>query len=179
MFKSRTARTITFDTMGSVERSSARDGLTSREGAVMDLLEDPVEFAQNMHRTLYSSSDLQELLSPDAPKRVDEIKSGMWEALGTAMERKNFDVAKEIHFTLESTINAAQGEAEEYGIAKGAIMEQLRQGLLELARLRFEDGTYTIDRMASDLEDAEGLLSGKLKPDSHISGESKERQDAA
>lgn len=31
---------------------------------------------------------------------------------------------------------------------------------------------------ASDLEDAEGLLSGKLKPHPHISGESKERQAA-
>jgi hypothetical protein len=131
-----------------VERPIARAGMREDESRAAALVEDAVEFAQNIGRVL-ESGDLQGILMTDMPVVPEQHLHELQAMLREAIERRDWDAARKIGDTLDDETTSSLHDAREYGIALGTVLEQLRGGLLEIVRLR-NAGMTRHDRSVAD-----------------------------
>lgn len=122
------------DIMNPVERPKTRYGMLPDEAKTHRLLSDPIEFSQNIARELYGT-DLDGVFSEDMPKQLDDLRTEFEYMVDQAIERHDKLAAKDVFNRYTEFITYAIGEAHEYGIAIGAIMEQLRTGVAGVADL--------------------------------------------
>ena len=107
-----------------VERPAARHNQTIREAATYRLLADPVEFSQNMARVLITGL-LDDVLMQDAPKQVEDLQDEFSYIMDQAVARKELVAIEEVWMRYAEFVTYALCEAREYGVAMGAVMEQL------------------------------------------------------
>lgn len=138
------------DIMGRVERPIARAGLRDDESRAMDILEDPIEFAQNIARTL-EGGELQGVLINALPVTEDKQLRELQGLLEEVIQQRDWEAVTRISNKLNDKTNAAADAAHEYGVALGAVMEQLRTGLLDVVRLRNAGETEYQRRAAEDI----------------------------
>jgi len=112
-----------------VERPAARYNQTIREAATHRLLADPIEFSQNMARVLITGL-LDDVLMQDAPRQVEDLQNEFGYIMEQAVARKDLVAIEEVWMRYVEFVTYALGEAREYGVAMGAVMEQLRLGLV-------------------------------------------------
>ena len=111
-----------------VERNPARYNQTIREAATHRLLADPIEFSQNMARILITGL-LDDVLMQDAPKQVEDLQDEFSYIMDQAIASKDCVAIEEVWTRYVEFVTYALCEAREYGIAMGAVVEQLRVGL--------------------------------------------------
>ena len=117
-----------------VERNPARYNQTIKEAATHRLLADPIEFSQNMARVLITGL-LDDVLMQDAPKQVGDLEGEFSHIMDQAMATKDQMAIEEVWVKYTEFMTYALCEAREYGVAMGAVMEQLRLGLVGVVDL--------------------------------------------
>ncbi len=118
MFKNVGSRTMRQDTPGTVERPPARYNMTVEEAEAIQLLHDPIEFAQNIGRVL-EQGELSDVLMVDVPKQVDDARRRFETLLELAVERGDTAVIQKALGEYIDFVTGALAEAREYGIAFG------------------------------------------------------------
>ncbi len=118
-----------------VERNPARYNQTIREASTHRLLADPIEFSQNMARVLITGL-LDDVLMQDAPKQVEDLQDELSYIMDQAVARKDLVAIEEVWMRYNEFVTYALCEAREYGVAMGAVMEQLRLTLPEARQHR-------------------------------------------
>lgn len=159
MFKHVDDRAMDNDIPAMVERPICRDGLREDESRALALIEDPIEFSQNVARDLWSMHDLQGLLIEDLPSAPRRNLYALKAMLREAIARRDWTATEKISDMLDDEVTASLTTAREYGIAFGAVLEQLRGGLLDLARLHNAGATSNDQRVANDIAALRKLLS--------------------
>ncbi len=134
-----------------VERNSARYNQTIREAATHRLLADPIEFSQNMARIL-TTGILDDVLIQDTPRQIDDIRSEFEYLMDQALRQKDLAAAEDVFQEYVSFVTYAEGDAREYGIALGAVMEHLRVGLGHVVDLRNRGLTHADAMAHNDLQ---------------------------
>ncbi len=137
-----TSRTMRQDIPGTVERPPARHNMTIEEAETLRLLHDPIDFAQNIGRVL-EQGELQAVLMADVPTQVEEARNRFASLLELAVERGERSAIQDVMGRYTDFVIQALGEAREYGVAWGAVLEQLRVGLLEIHDLKQRGMTYS------------------------------------
>lgn len=134
-----------------VERNPARYNQTMREAATHRFLADPIEFAQNMARILETGL-LEDLLIQDEPRQVQDFREEYEFMIDTAIRRKDVHVVEELLAEYHGFVTSALNDAREYGVALGAVMEQLRVGLAGVVDLRNRGLTFGDVQVKNDLQ---------------------------
>lgn len=122
------------DIMAPVERPKTRYGMTPEEAKAHRLLSDPIEFSQNIARELLGG-DMDGILIDDTPKQIDELRNEFEWMLDQAIERHDKPAATDAFIQYTEFVTYALHQAQEHGVALGAVMEQLRNGLSGVAGL--------------------------------------------
>jgi hypothetical protein len=117
-----------------VERNPARYNQTIREAANHRFLADPVAFAQNMSRIL-ETGILDDVLMRDVPVQIDDMRQEFEYLMDQAMTSREPAAIADVWVKYTEFMLYALGEAREYGVAMGAVMEQLRLGLVSVVDL--------------------------------------------
>lgn len=138
------------DIPGTVERPATRHNMTIDETKAYRLLQDPIDFAQNMGRALWCG-ELQPILMNDVPDEVDDVRSEFESLLDMAIERGEATAIQDVFIQYTEFVTGALGDAREYGIAEGVVLEQLRVGLLEISDLKQRGMTYVDGRTRNDM----------------------------
>jgi hypothetical protein len=123
------------DTIAFVERNPARYGKHIDLADAERFLADPIEFSQNIARLL-SLGTLHELLMEDVPRQVEDQCAQLEYMVETAHRRKDVPAATAAFDKYTDVVRGGLSEAREYGVAMGAVMEQLRIGLLRIVDLK-------------------------------------------
>ncbi len=131
-----------------VERNPARHNQTIRTAASYRLLADPIEFSQNMAREI-ELGVLADLLMEDTPKQIDELRDRFQGLVEAAIERKDVPAIEGAFVGYHEFVTYALCDAREYGVALGAVMEQLRVGLTAVVDL-WNRGTTFADAQSRD-----------------------------
>ncbi len=122
------------DTPAFVERNPARYNQTMRLTETHRVLGNPIVFAQEMARVIEHGM-LSDLLMPDEPKQIDELRQEFEFLVDTAIRRKDLAAIAATWLHYHEFMTYALGESREYGVALGAVMEQLRVGLAGIVDL--------------------------------------------
>lgn len=138
------------DTTSFVERTPARHGQTIKEAATCRLLADPIEFSQNMARVI-EHGVLADVLMEDTPKQIDELRQEFQSLVEAAIQRKDVPAITASFTEYHEFMTYALTEAREYGVAFGAVLEQLRVGLSEVVELRNRGLTFGDTQSHDDL----------------------------
>lgn len=144
------SRTMHQDIPGTVERPPGRHNIRIDEAEAIYLLHDPIDFAQNIGRVL-EQGELQGVLMKDVPNQVDDARCRFESLLEIAVERGEQAVTKDVMIKYTEFVTAALAEAREYGIAWGAVLEQLRVGLLEIVDLKARGMSYSDVRTQEEI----------------------------
>jgi len=136
------------DTPAFVERNPARYNQTTRLAETQQLLANPIVFAQEMARVIEHGM-LSDLLMPDAPRQIDDLRQEFEFLVETAIRRKDLEAIAATFLEYHQFMTYALGESREYGVALGAVMEQLRVGLTGIVDLSHR-GVTTGDAYAFD-----------------------------
>lgn len=134
------------DTPAFVERNPARYNQTMRLATTERLLGNPTAFAQEMARVIEHGM-LADLLMEDAPRQIEDLRQEFEFLVETAIRRKDVPAIAATFLQYHQFMTYALGESREYGVALGAVMEQLRVGLTGLVDLSHR-GLTTGDVMA-------------------------------
>ncbi len=118
-----------------VERNPARHNQTMPLAETSRLLADPIEFSQNVARVIEHGL-LAEVLMEDEPKQIDDLRQEFEFLVETAIRRKDVPAIAETFLEYHQFVTYALAESREYGVALGAVMEQLRVGLGGVVDLR-------------------------------------------
>lgn len=157
MFKHVGERAMELDIHNMVERPITRAGLREDESRALAILEDPIEFSQNITRVL-EGGELQGMLINAMPVTPEEQLRELQEMLREAIKRRDWNAATKLFDELDDETNAATSAAREYGIAIGAVMEQFRTGLLDTVRLRNAGMTRHDRRVAKEITELRSAL---------------------
>jgi len=95
---------------------------------------DPIEFSQNMARVLITGL-LDDVLMQDAPNQVEDLQEQFSHMMDQAVARKDLVAIVEVWVKYTEFVTYALSEVREYGVAMGAVMEQLRLGLVSVVDL--------------------------------------------
>lgn len=117
-----------------VERNPARHNQSIPLAETYRLLADPIEFSQNMARVI-EHGVLAELFMEDEPQQIDDLQEEFQFLIDTAIRSRNMPAIEEAWARYGEFVTYAFAEAREYGVALGAVMEQLRVGLTAVVDL--------------------------------------------
>lgn len=156
-----------------VERPPARYNQSIQEAAALKVLHDPIEFAQNFKRSI-AESDLEALELAVLPKQVDDQRNELRRMLDLAIERKDMEAIRAVRDHYEDFLHYAFGEAQEYGVALGAVLEQLRVGLVSVHELQHRGLTF------GDVSERQSIAEIRRKHGLGVAGQDpvEERADA-
>ncbi len=157
MFKHVDERRMEQDIYNMVERPIERAGLRRDESEALAILEDSIEFSQNIARVL-KGGELQGVLGDAMPVIPQQHLEELQQMLREAIRRRDWEAVDKISDKLSDETTSATIDAEEYGIAIGAVMEQLRSGLLEIERLRRAGMTSHDRRVDDEITELRSLL---------------------
>lgn len=122
------------DTPAFVERNPARYNQTMQLAETERLLGNPIAFAQEMARVIEHGM-LADLFMEDAPGQIDDLRQEFEFLVETAIRRKDLPAIAATFLQYHQFMTYALGECREYGVALGAVMEQLRVGLTGIVDL--------------------------------------------
>jgi hypothetical protein len=125
----------------SVDLNRARYALAIREAQATRLLADPIAFSQTMGNELIEGS-MEDLLINENPKQIGKLRDEFDRLMDEALERRDTDATLDIYHHYSDFLTYALNEARHYGYAMGAIVEQLRIGLIGVVELRNRGMTF-------------------------------------
>lgn len=115
------------------------------------LLNDPVGFAQDTSREL-QRTDLDGVLIDDAPKQIDDLRTEFEYMFESDLRRDGSAAASDVLTAYTEFVTYALGQAQQYGIALGAVLEQFRAGLVRVADLSRRGFIYGDVSTLNDLQ---------------------------